>query len=166
MAIYNYDTEKIMRSIPKVMRHYQDGDIAVISSEHKVYTYQHGDWTIPKTGVDVSLMDLNEQIMSQQPNMTDFTKFKEDFNKFITDDIDLSYVLIQHDYHYITIFLKNNDANISLYDGIMECIKNIGPIKGYDIYTGSHIEIWIETPKGVKMFILFPYEEGMVYYHG
>ena len=77
-------------------------------------------------------------------------------------------MLIQHDYHYVTLFLQNDDKEESpFFDILMECIDNIGPIKGYDIKDG-YIEIWIHIKhsKDTKMYILFPYEEGCVYYHG
>ena len=112
-------------------------------------------------------MELNEQMMSQQP---DFTKsqlrtFKKDIEAFVDKTC---YMLIQHDYHYVTLFLQNDDKEESpFFDILMECIDNIGPIKGYDIKDG-YIEIWIHIKhsKDTKMYILFPYEEGCVYYHG
>ena len=112
-------------------------------------------------------MELNEQYMSQQP---DFTKsqlkaFKKDIESFIEKKC---YMFVQHDYHYVTLFLQDDEKeSISFYDVLMECIDNIGPIKGYDVKDG-YIEIWIHAKRqsSVKMYLLFAYEEGCVYYHG
>lgn len=105
--------------------------------------------------------------MSQQP---DFTKsqlraFKKDIESFIDKSC---YMLIQHDYHYVTLFLQDdNKESISFYDVLMECIDSIGTIRGYDI-KDNYIEIWIHKrhSSDTRMYLLFAYEEGCVYYHG
>lgn len=153
-----------MRSIPKIMHHFQDGDTALIEQEHKVFVYSDGDWILPPGGeLTVSLMEMNEQIMDQLPNLDDLSDFIERVERFAKRSRTL--VLLQHDYHYITILHQTDDAEDSFSSAFKDCINAIGPLKGFDIYT-DRVEIWLKTDKGSKMFILIPYDEGCVYYHG
>ena len=167
MAIYNYESEKLLRSIPKTMHDFHEGDTAVIAPEHKVLTFHEGDWCAPAAGkLNISLMELNESLMEQQPDYkkSDFIKFKRDISdNFCKAD---TYMFIQHDYHYVTLFLRDDEKeNENFYNLLVECIKNIGEMKGYEI-RNDYVEIWIKNRTGVKMYLLFPYEEGCVYYHG
>lgn len=146
------------------MHNFQDGDTAIITEEHKVFTYHDGDWTTPPGGeLKVSLRELNEQVLDQMPDITDFTDITEvllDFgNTFNT------MVLLQFDYHYITIFQRKEDAEEGFAEAVEECIKNIGPLKSCDVID-DYIELWIKTPNGVKQFMLIGYDEGSVYFNG
>ena len=146
------------------MHHFQKGDTAIITEEHKVFTYDGDDWTAPQGGkLDISLRELNEQIMEQMPsinNFEDVTKILIDFgNKFNT------MVLLQFDYHYITIFQRKEDAEEGFAEAVKEWIKSIGPLKSCDV-VNDYIELWISTVNGVKQFFLIGYDEGSVYFNG
>lgn len=151
-----------MRSIPKIMQNYKEGDTAIIAPEHKIFTYKNGEWTIPSAGISVSLMELNEQIMSQVKPIKDLKDFKESISHFIEHQNNQFYIFLQHDYHYITIFAQKNGEE-NFIDAFIDIIKDLGEIKGYDIYN-NYVEIWITMPKETRMFILMPYDEGCVYY--
>lgn len=146
------------------MHHFTEGDTAIVDENHKVFTYKDGDWVAP-TGSEItfSLMEFNEQLMDQMPDFEDIDKFKTDIENFVMTYKTL--ILIQHDYRYITIFQKDADTLDTFSDVLMDCMHYIGTFKGYDIYE-DHVEIWLKTPNGSKMFILIPYDEGCVYYNG
>lgn len=109
-------------------------------------------------------MELNESIMSQYPDIDDLTEFKKELNRY--EEKYNTLILLQHDYHYITVFQRNDEFLEPFVDVFEDCIHYIGKLKGYDFYEDGHAEIWINTIDGVKMFILMPYDGGMVYYHG
>ena len=162
MAIYNYDSEKILRSIPKIMHHFIDGDTAIIANEHKVFTYKNGDWVAPTAGVTVSLMELNQQIVSQMPEIKNFKDFKSDIEHFFAHKNYQVYLLVEHDYHYVTVFTpKEGEPTFS--DSVMEIIKGLGALKTYNVFL-DYIEIWVTMPEETRMFILMPYDGGCVYY--
>ena len=146
------------------MHHFQQGDTAIITEEHKIFTYDGNDWIAPKGGrLDVSLRELNEQIMEQMPDINNFEEVSEilyDFGKHFN-----TMVLLQFDYHYITIFHRKEGVEDSFVDVINECLKNIGPLKSCDAID-NYIELWIKTPDGVKQFFLIGYDEGSVYFNG
>lgn len=150
------------------MHNFKEGDTAVVAPEHKVFQFHDGEWHTPTSSkLNVSLMELNEMLTSSKPDFTQsqLAAFKKDIESFVDKKC---YMLIQHDYHYVTLFLQDDEKeSIGFYDILMECIDNIGPIKDYAVKDG-YIEIWIHTKhqQGTKMYLLFPYEEGCVYYHG
>jgi len=146
------------------MHHFTEGDTAIVDENHKVFTYKDGDWVAPiGSEITFSLMELNEQLMDQMPDFEDIEKFKEDIGKF--SEAYKTLVFLQHDYKYITIFQRDDDTLDSFADSLVDCMHYVGALKGYDIYEG-YAEIWLKTDKGSKMFILIPYDEGCVYYHG
>lgn len=146
------------------MHHFQKGDTAIITEEHKVFTYDGDDWVAPQGGkLDISLRELNEQILEQMPDIIDYTDLDEvliDFEKTFN-----TMVLLQFDYHYITIFQRKQDTKESFVEAVEDCIKSIGPLKSCDAF-GDHIELWIKTINGVKQFFLIGYDEGSVYFNG
>lgn len=150
-----------------------EGMVAYVNDIQKYYIFLNGEWTettgqVTSQGLELNLYEINQQIISQfedfdESHMQDFKEsltiwFDErtNFNSFLMYGLEIS---------YFTLFLKDKDSDENIVDLMLECLENIGPIKDFEANDNS-FEIWVNYKDLTTCLYLFPYDEGVVKYHG
>ena len=131
---------------------------------------------------DVSLYQLNQGIIKQMKDLTstEIKKRLKLIRSWLYHNPAKYYALICWDYNYITIFHFPSDNYDAQINEIQEILTALGPIKAIDPHgegqaieihqIEDHIEdidafeIWItwHEEDGAKLFMLFPYDGGIV----
>lgn len=151
---------KIKSNSPK------EGEIA-LAEDGKYKVFKDGEWHDLKmegSNLELGLYDLNKQIISQLPSLTD-----EELDKKI-DVIDDSYIKCVNDFYmlygkeisYFTLFKVNEPIYFA--KTVLDCLNEIGEIKAIDpTEDGFAIEIWVQpTDEEPTCLYLFPYDNGLV----
>lgn len=117
----------------------------------------------------LNLYELNQQIYANKPPLTSEQKQEcaKDIKQWFTEQHTQTFALVGYDFHYFTVFLESIDENNADFSSnVMECLDSIGAIKDYEIKPDG-IEFWIcpKEKEETYIFILFNYEQGVVYYH-
>ena len=125
-------------------------------------------------GIDVSLYELNRQIIKQQgPLKETDIKSKIDMLKEFSKTFEKYSLLYGREINYFTLFVKDENWELESLDlGVIECLSNIGTIYSIE-YTKEKdaIEIWVEVEtntdteeneKLITCMYLFPYDAGIV----
>lgn len=163
-----------------------DGEQIFCEADGKVYLWNYDAWYVCKNEgeLNLSLYELNKQIISQMPALTS-VKVDNIIRKLaskINNDQGF-YMLLFNDINYYTLFaaksILNNKHNIinkldfvsSFSEGLYDCLYSIAE----EIYAIDEkeseigiFEIWIK-PKSSEEVIcgyLFPYYEGILVYGG
>ena len=150
-----------------------EGDVAICRDTQKTYQYTKGEWKefTPKVkgqGLSMSLYELNKSIMDQMPALTpeQLSKYKIEINQFIRDTQNTYYMLLCNESHYYTIFAAAS---------ILENVQKIGNII-IDLFAendeaiiaidkeADHYEIWAKNAIDTKVYMLFPYDKGVIKY--
>ncbi len=142
----------------------QEGEIIQNSIDNKFYIYKDNNWMLinmESSGINMGLYDMNKQIISQLPILTDLEDKKNVINSLHEKFDNNFYMLYGKEISYFTLF-QMIDAN---YFGseVIECLKNLGSIKAIDLTdTQDAIEIWVEYENESTCLYLFPYDSGVV----
>ena len=144
----------------------QEGEVAQ-TEDGKLKIFQGGEWkdlNVEGSNLELGLYDLNKQIISQLPSLTD-----EELDKKI-DVIDDSYIKCVNDFYmlygkeisYFTLFKVNEPIYFA--KTVLDCLNEIGEIKAIDpTEDGFAIEIWVQpTDEEPTCLYLFPYDNGLV----
>ena len=118
--------------------------------------------TSENSGLNMGLYDINKQIVSQLPALTDFTKVGEDIQALHDKYQNQYYMMYGKEISYFTLF---EICNADSFDtDVIDCCKNVGVIKAMDITEAKDaIEIWIHPESGEPTCLyLFPYDNGVV----
>lgn len=150
---------KIKSNSPK------EGEIAQ-TEDGKYKVFKDGEWHDLKmegSNLELGLYDLNKQIISQLPSLTD-----EELDKKI-DVIDDSYIKCVNDFYmlygkeisYFTLFKVNEPIYFA--KTVLDCLNEIGEIKAIDPVEDGAVEIWVQpTNEEPTCLYLFPYDNGLV----
>lgn len=142
----------------------QEGEIMQNSIDNKFYIYKDGNWMLinmDSSGINMGLYDMNKQIISQLPVLTDLEDKKYTINSLHAKFNNEFYMLYGKEISYFTLF-KIED---STYFGneVVDCLNNIGDIKAIDLTEANDaIEIWVQDGENVTCLYLFPYDNGVV----
>lgn len=142
----------------------QEGEIMQNSIDNKFYIYKDGNWMLinmDSSGINMGLYDMNKQIISQLPVLTDLEDKKYTINSLHAKFNNEFYMLYGKEISYFTLF-KIED---STYFGneVVDCLSNIGDIKAIDLTEANDaIEIWVQDGENVTCLYLFPYDNGVV----
>ena len=144
----------------------KDGEI-VQTEDGKYQVFKNGelhDLKMEGSNLELGLYDLNKQIISQLPSLTD-----EELDKKI-DIIDDSYIKCVNNFYmlygkeisYFTLFKINEPIYFA--KTVLDCLNEIGEIKAIDpAEDGFAIEIWVQpTDEEPTCLYLFPYDNGLV----
>lgn len=150
-----------------------EGDIAICRDTQKTYQYANGEWKefTPKVkgqGLSMSLYELNKTIIDQLPALTNeqLTKYKVEINQFVRDTNNSYYMLLCNELHYYTIFATAS---------VLENVQKLGTII-IDLFKESekiivsiekesdHYEIWAKNQTDTNVYMLFPYDKGVIKY--
>ena len=112
--------------------------------------------------------ELNKMVIEQMPEKTtngQLKEYKEILKQFIQENKDTYYMLLCNDIHYYTVVKRVKDQNIvEFHNLIIELLNDTGHIKYIDWTDDDHnaIECWVSNENGTFMFMLFPYDWGVV----
>ena len=166
ISVPNYN---ILIELPKA--HLKNGELAETSNDNKkwVYDEETQEWKEHETeGVQMSLYDMNKQLISQLPPMEDIDKQKEILVNFYTKFADKHFMLLCRELNYFTLFEQKPEAeNIDKFENlVLECIHDIGIVHDMQsVNNNTAVEIWVMTPaEEIVCMYLFPYDAGVVYY--
>ena len=142
----------------------EEGEIIQNSLDDKFYIFKDGDWMLinmESSGINMGLYDMNKQIISQLPVLTDLEEKKEVIHKLHIEWGNFYYMLYGKEISYFTLFKIKEPQYFG--NEVIECLKNIGEIKAIDFTeTQDAIEIWVEDDNGPTCLYLFPYDNGVV----
>lgn len=151
-------------------REFYNGEIVYFTDTEECMVYNDGSWiplsniTITKdeenklTGLQMSVYDLNKQVVNSFPIVEDWTEFEKTINEFNKKNITTSYMLLCKDISYYTIF-QEADVFVnfgSLGEAVLTCANDIGGIVAVDLTENEDaIEIWVRTPEGENLCMYF-----------
>lgn len=170
ISVPNYN---ILTELPKA--HLKNGELAETSDDNKkwVYDEETQEWKEHETeGIQMSLYDMNKQLIAQMPPMEDIDKQKEIIHTFEEKYHNGHYMLLCRELNYFTLFEHPVIADTWTEDLdrfenlVLECISDIGIVHDMMLTeNGDAIEIWVMTPiEEIVCMYLFPYDAGVVYY--
>lgn len=147
------------------------GQTVWCAGEDKVYRYNatEGWQWIPEdssTTVGMNMYDINKQIISQLPVLSDEAIEEKllEIRKFVDETKNKFYMLLCRDINYFTLFMLDLKlADETIESVLLECVDNLGNIKAIDQVDGA-IEIWVENEffeNGPYAMYFFPYDGGV-----
>ena len=121
-----------------------------------------------KSVAQVSLYQLNQDIMSNQPALSGdgVRKGQLEFFDWISKQPDNPkfYMLLCHELNYYTVFHINDTATKeNFWNEFYDIAKELGTLKAMEIDSGC-FSIWVDWPQDniSHLFYLFPYDRGVV----
>ena len=149
---------KIKSNSPK------EGEIAQ-TEDGKYKVFKDGEWHDLKmegSNLELGLYDLNKQIISQLPALTDFSNAITNVRKLHEKYWNKYYMMYGKEISYFTLFkvCGLNDFG----QDVIDCCANVGTIKSMDMTeTEDAIEIWVQPEEAEPTCLyLFPYDSGIV----
>ena len=150
-----------------------EGEMAYAVDTDKLFIYNNNEWVEyvpPKNNIELSLYDLNKQIISQSKPLTDdvilekMSLINEYKNK---NSINSYFMLYGNEISYFTLFHGEFDVNgvelETLSEAVISCLNDLGNIKSIELTDYNSIEIWIETEDNeTTCLYLFPYDNGVI----
>lgn len=141
-----------------------EGEVIQSSIDKKFYAYKDKNWILidmENSGIQMGLYDINKQIISQLPILTNLEDKKYTIYSLHAKFNNEFYMLYGKEISYFTLF-KIFDA-IYFGDEVINCLNNIGDIKAIDFTESKDaIEIWVQNAEGPTCLYLFPYDMGLV----
>lgn len=142
----------------------QEGEIVQSTVDKKFYIYQNGNWmqmNVDSSGINMGLYDMNKQIISQLPVLTDLEDKKDLIHKLHVEWGNFYYMMYGKEISYFTLFKVVEPQYFG--NEVIECLNNVGDIKAIDFTEAQDaIEIWVENENGPTCLYLFPYDNGVV----
>lgn len=170
----NYFEVENIQELVNSPQTFQEGQICYEQNSDKVMVYYDKQWTplekakvnIDSSGVEMSLYDLNKNIMSQLPPLSQeqIAELKELILTF-DDNIDNTYyMLLCREKNYFTLFVKNGCLGINtINESVIDCLYDLGDIVSGEITKDKMaIEFWVKTDKDAFCVYFFGYDNGVV----
>lgn len=141
-----------------------EGEVMQNAEDGHYYVWHEGQWTaikMDRSGFEMGLYDMNKQIISQLPDLTDWDRVETtllDFdNKWYND----YYMLYGKEISYFTVF-KIKESSVFGRE-VIDVIKNVGAVKAIDLTEAADaIEVWVIYKDEPTCLYLFPYDSGIV----
>ena len=158
------DTYKMLKALPN----HTEGEIAYVTKEEQKYQYtEEKGWQVYKAPAvaEMSLYDLNKQIISQMPDIEDFTEAYETIDNYHKDMKNKYYMLLIKDLSYYTIFSIGEDQSAPRFsENVVLCLKDWGPVKSITMSEdNSAVECWVTTyDNNTVVGYLFAYDGGVL----
>lgn len=115
------------------------------------------------SGINMGLYEMNKQIISQLPKLTEAELFDKDLliNTLHAKFNNEFYMLYGKEISYFTLFRIFDSTYFG--NEVIDCLNNVGDIKAIDFTEAQDaIEIWIQDEDGPTCLYLFPYDSGLV----
>ena len=124
-----------------------------------------------KGKVNMSLYDINKSIMAQLPEYKNdqIRELETNIDNWAEkDEFELNkfFMLLCRDINYYTIFyLEPEKAEFrTLGEGVTGLLYDAGYTIHSEEVQDDHCEIWVKKDNEAYAFMLFPYDQGVVYY--
>ena len=155
---------KIKKIDPSQIRYTpQEGEV-IQNPEGEYLIWKDNQWmkiNTDSSGINVGLYDINKQIISQLPVLSDLEDKKNLIHKLHVEWGNFYYMLYGKEISYFTLFKVVEPQYFG--NEVIECLNNIGNIKAIDFTEAQDaIEIWVEDESGPTCLYLFPYDNGVV----
>lgn len=141
-----------------------EGEIMQNASDGKYYIWHEDNWhefSMENSGIEMDLYDMNKQIITQLPDLTDWDRVEQLFNDFHTSWRNKYYMMYGKEISYFTVF-KIVEPHL-FGSVVMDCIPNVGIVKAIDLTeTEDAVEIWVIYNDEPTCLYLFPYDMGIV----
>lgn len=141
-----------------------EGELMQNAADGHYYVWHNGEWNVVKmdnSGFEMGLYDMNKQIISQMPNLTDWDRVETtllDFDKKWHNDY---YMLYGKEISYFTVFKIKEQ--IAFGREVIDVIKNVGAVKAIDpTENADAMEVWVIYDDEPTCLYLFPYDQGIV----
>lgn len=160
---YDFSVENL--DILNSLQNHREGELAFVKENNQMYRWREETGWQPAS--KLTLYDLNKAIISQmkpltKEQLTEKIKLIDDFDKKHHNNY---YMFLCNERRYYTVCSHEIDCIDTLGDVIFELAYWLGDIYSVDEQEEtSAIEIWIRPKEGkeVSMFLLFPYDKGVV----
>lgn len=158
----------------QAIQNHELGEIAKVMDIEKYYIYTEKGWqefNIESDGIQVSLYQMNKQVISQLPTLNDegIKEAKQIIKDYVYSDEhqDDYYMLLCHELKYFTVFIGDSDCGREdvIENVIIDCLKSVGEIKSIEITDDKEaVEIWVTIPEDNDTYVmyLFDYGRGVV----
>lgn len=147
--------------------HYEpkEGEVMQNAADDHYYIWHDNQWNAIKmdsSGFEMGLYDMNKQIISQLPDLTDWDRVAEVLTNFDIDWNNDYYMLYGKEISYFTVF-KIKEHNEFARE-VVDVIKNVGSaVKAIDLTEAADaIEVWVMYKDEPTCLYLFPYDMGIV----
>lgn len=141
-----------------------EGEIMQNTVDGKFYIWHDDSWAlinVDNSGINMGLYDMNKQIISQLPELTDLEDKHYTINNLHAKFNNFYYMMYGKEISYFTLFKIIEPQYFS--SEVIDCLKNVGIIKAIDFTEAQDaIEIWVENENGPTCLYLFPYDNGVV----
>jgi hypothetical protein len=142
----------------------QEGEIMQNTVDGKFYIWHDDSWAlinVDDSGINMGLYDMNKQIISQLPELTDLEDKHYTINNLHAKFNNFYYMMYGKEISYFTLFKIIEPQYFG--SEVIDCLKNVGIIKAIDFTEAQDaIEIWVENENGPTCLYLFPYDNGVV----
>lgn len=116
-------------------------------------------------GINMNAYDMNKQIISQLPTLTNKQLHKEETKilKYVNENNNTYFMLLCKELNYYTVLVHNHPEAkpIDYIEKVcIECAQYLGDIKAIDTTDGG-IEIWIMHENQAYVMYFFAYDNGV-----
>ena len=144
----------------------QIGEVVQDAVTGNFMVWTNEGWNTVKSensGINMGLYEMNKQIISQLPKLTEAELFDRDLliNTLHAKFNNEFYMLYGKEISYFTLFRIFDSIRFG--NEVIDCLNNVGDIKAIDFTEAQDaIEIWIQDEDGPTCLYLFPYDSGVV----
>ena len=156
-------THKSLTALPRP----QEGEIVYVEKENRYFKRVNNAWE-PTTHEDTislgSVYDMNKQIISQMPAMTDeqIQAGTATITEFISSIGGKYYMLLCNELKYYTVFVKDNGQYV-MPEEVIACANQCGTLKSVSLDENGAVEIWIQDSEGEPhVMYFFNYDAGVI----
>ena len=158
---------KDLKTLRKLKYNNKEDELALVEETHTIYKWNGADWEVQsKTGIDVSLFELNQGAMTAMP---EYTQEQISSAKTLIDEWHLRhqgtyYMLLSNEQHYYTVFHIGDDfSNPVLENAVIDdCLRPLGAIKEVSLNEDDVVECWVTIGNTSYVYYLFNYDKGVV----
>ena len=155
---------KVKQIDPSQIRYTPKEGEVILNPEGEYLIWRDNQWmkiNADSSGINVGLYDINKQIISQLPVLSDLEHGKEEIRELHYHWDNTYYMLYGKEISYFTLFFIVEETSFA--DEVVACLNNVGNIKAIDLTEAKDaVEIWIEDEDGPTCLYLFPYDSGLV----
>ena len=173
-----FTTLEQLKNFTKKVNRYAVGELVYVEDEDKMYAFNGYEWKPVEaktdgTGLELSLFDMNEQILRQQGPLDE--EGIKNAEGIIEDYISFSptaeyYMLLNHKKSYYTVFNITEDFDWkfeTFSHAVISCASDLGKIYSVSRTEDNQaIEIWVSKTSSktslINCLYLFNYDKGIV----
>lgn len=139
----------------------------VKDEDNKVYIFDGDDLKEVKGDLNLSLYEMNRQIISQLPTYGEeqIETAKDTIVEYVTDHNhkDEYYMLLCHELKYFTVFVRHTNPKENIEDALLDCLSYVGEIKSIERSADElALEIWVTVDGEAYVMYFFDYGRGIV----